>query len=286
MNEQLNKVKAYYKATRWDYRWVWGVRHTYAIHFGYYDETATHHKAAVANMNRVMAEMAGIEAKDKVLDAGCGVGGSGIWLAQELGCKVTGITPVEEQIRDARKNALQQGLSDQVNFVQADYCHTPFEDHSFDVIWALESVCHAPQKLNFYKEAHRLLKPGGRLIIAEYFRRYRPLSLDQESLLQRWLHGWAIPDIDTLQEHRQHTLAVGFSHIAHQEITAHVEQSVRNIREHADKWLWAAKLLNKTGIVSDVQVRNVQGSAAMWDALEAGLWGYGLLLVGPISGKL
>ena len=102
-------VQSYYEGTRWDYRWVWGVRNTYALHFGYYDEQATHHRAAVANMNKVMADLVNIKPGEKVLDAGCGVGGSSIWLAQHRNCEVVGITPVESQVKDAFRNAQKKG---------------------------------------------------------------------------------------------------------------------------------------------------------------------------------
>jgi cyclopropane fatty-acyl-phospholipid synthase-like methyltransferase len=104
-NSFFPSVQSYYEGTRWDYRWVWGVRNTYALHFGYYDEQATHHRAAVANMNKVMADLVAIQPGEKVLDAGCGVGGSSIWLAQNRNCTAVGITPVESQVKDAVRNA-------------------------------------------------------------------------------------------------------------------------------------------------------------------------------------
>lgn len=278
MNDtKIQDVEAYYEGTRWDYRWVWGVRHTYSLHFGYYDETATHHKAAVANMNRVMADLVAIGPEDKVLDAGCGVGGSGIWLAENRACTAVGITPVAGQVRDARKNAARHKVGHKVSFIEADYCHAPFEGHSFDVIWALESVCHAPKKLDFYKEAYRLLKPGGRLVIGDTFRLGRPFPPEDEELIRQWLRCWAIPDLDSPAEHRQHAQAAGFRDFEFRDISKHTLQSILNIREHGEKWLWAAKLLNKTGIVSDVQLSNVLGTIYQYDAFQKELWCYGLL---------
>ncbi|HFA47508.1 MAG TPA: methyltransferase domain-containing protein [Bacteroidetes bacterium] len=270
-------VESYYEGTRWDYRWVWGVRNTHALHFGYYDETATHHEAAVANMNRVMADLIGIGAGCSVLDAGCGVGGSGIWLAENRGCSVVGITPVEAQVRDASFNAAKRGLGHRAVFLKADYTKAPFDDGAFDVVWALESVCHAERKLDFYKEAYRLLRPGGRLVMTEYLRLERPFCEADELLLQNWLRAWAIPDLDTPEEHRQHANAAGFQNFASQDITEHTQRSLRNIRDHCHRWLWAAKLLNKTGLVSDLQVANVMGTLCQYDALQKGLWHYGLL---------
>ena len=273
----LSGVQNYYEGTRWDYRWVWGVRNTYALHFGYYDETATHHKAAVANMNRVMADLVNIQSGDRVLDAGCGVGGSGIWLAQNRGSDVVGITPVDGQIKDAILNAQKNGVADKTEFVKADFLAIPFDDESFDIVWALESVCHAEQKLDFYREAYRVLKPGGRLVIADTFRISRPYTAEDETLIKKWLECWAIPDLDSSEEHQQHASAVGLEAFSFRDITKHTLQSIRNIREHGDKWLWAAKALNKVGIVSNVQVSNVLGTIHQYDALQKNLWCYGLL---------
>jgi len=103
----------------------------------------------------------------------------------------------------ARGFAAARKLGDRVAFEQADYTRTPFPAASFDVVWALESLCHAPDKAAFYREAARLLRPGGRLVIAEYVRAARPLSTQREGLLHQWLDGWAIPDLDTRAEHRK-----------------------------------------------------------------------------------
>ena len=275
----LSGVERYYEGTRWDYRWVWGVRNTYALHFGYYDEIATHHKAAVANMNRVMADMVQITSEDRVLDAGCGVGGSGIWLAKQRRCSVVGITPVAGQIKDAKLYAEKAQVADRASFQKADYLALPFEDASFDVVWALESVCHAAQKIEFYREAFRVLKPGGRLVLAEYIRAQRPYSrpATDEALLQDWLSAWVIPDLDTAAEHERHATAAGFEGFQLQNVTRNTRQSLKNIREHGNKWLWAAKALHKIGIVSKVQVRNVEATIHLYDALEQELWYYGLL---------
>ena len=270
-------IQAYYKATRWDYRWVWGVRSTYALHYGVYDETATHHQAAVANKNRVMADMVGITSEDRVLDAGCGVGGSGIWLAAHRSCEVVGITPVEGQVRDARRNAARAKVGDKASFLVADYCRTPFEDHSFDVVWALESICHAPEKADFYREAFRLLRPGGRLAVADYFRLSRPLPNDGEQLIRQWLRPWAIPDIDSEAEHLGHARSAGFVDLEFRDITSQSMQSVINLWEHGTRWLWAAKLFHKLGIVSSIQVGNVEAVIYQCEAMNQGLWKMGLL---------
>lgn len=63
---------------------------------------------SLLRMNEVMIETAGIKPTDKVLDAGCGVGGSSIFMASVLGCNVTGITLSKRQVQQANENAAKR----------------------------------------------------------------------------------------------------------------------------------------------------------------------------------
>jgi tocopherol O-methyltransferase len=278
-------IEKYYDKTRFDYRYVWNSRNTYAIHFGFYDENATHHVAAVANMNRVLADLGKISKADRVLDAGCGVGGSSLWLAQERGCSVVGINVVDSQIKDARLNAAKLGLSDKVNFELTDYCKTPFDDSSFDVVWAMQSQCHAANKADFYRETYRLLKKGGRLVVADYIRAARPLMTEggektiipNEKLLLDWLNNWAIPDIDTTEEHRKQAESAGFKNFSLQNVNPNVRRSLLNAYNHSARWHKTAQVLSRMGIVSPVQVGNVFATICQYKAWEQNLWFYGLI---------
>ena len=189
----LARIRAYYDETWLDYRWLWLNRHNYALHFGYWDAHTRTHAAALLNLNRVLARALAIRPGQRILDAGCGVGGSAIWLAQTFGAEVVGITPVPSQVDRARRHARATGVADRVTFEQQDYTHTTFPDRSFDYVWAIESVCHAPDKRAVLREARRVLRPGGRLGVIEYVRTGRPHAPADERLLQRWLSDWAIP---------------------------------------------------------------------------------------------
>src|SRR5262245_54084685 len=188
-------IVAYYDQTWIDFRMLWINRDNLALHYGYHDTTTRSHADALMRLNQVLAERVAIQPGERVLDAGCGVGGSSMWLAAQRGAEVVGITLSERQVVRAGRLAAQRALSDRVRFEQADYTHTPFPDGSFDVVWAIESVCHAPDKPAFYQEAARLLRPGGRLVMADFVRTRRPLDPAGERLLHEWLDGWAVPDL-------------------------------------------------------------------------------------------
>jgi cyclopropane fatty-acyl-phospholipid synthase-like methyltransferase len=167
---QHKAVIRYYEETDWDHRYVWHRGPYQAAHFGIYDETARNHKAALINTNEVMARIAGITPGMQILDAGCGWGGSALWLAKEKKVKVIGVNITGYQINECKDKAKRLGLQKECTFIESDYCDTPFADEQFDVVWSCESLCHAANKKDFYLEASRILKPGGRLILADYHR--------------------------------------------------------------------------------------------------------------------
>ncbi|HEX8460681.1 MAG TPA: methyltransferase domain-containing protein, partial [Segetibacter sp.] len=161
-----------------------------------------------------------------------------------------------------------------VQFLVADYLHTPFNDNSFDVVWAFESVCHAPEKRLFYKEAYRILKPGGKLLMAEYLRTGRPMTGDKEALLTDIFYKWAIPDLDTISEHRDHATRTGFTSFKNRDVTKHVMKSYNNLRETCKKYSGLSKMLNTLGVISSVRYNNMLGSLKQADAIEKGVFTY------------
>ncbi len=280
---RTDAIVAYYDETWLDYRFFWLNERTLSVHFGYIDETTCGHANSLLNMNRVLADRAGIRQGERVLDAGCGVGGSSFWLAQQRGAEVVGITPVGSQVAQARRFAARRKLTRQVHFEHADYTKTFFPNASFDVIWSLESLCHAQDKAAFYREAARLLRPGGRLVVAEYMRTARPFDTPGERLLHKWLDGWAIPDLDTPDEHLSSMSACGFADIQIDDVTAHTRPSLHRLYQ-ITLWSYPLAVLGRAaGIRSSVQHGNVLGSLHQYQALERGLWFYGIISAAATS---
>jgi cyclopropane fatty-acyl-phospholipid synthase-like methyltransferase len=276
-HEQLSSVIRYYDGTWFDYRWMWLNSENNAIHFGYHDGQRRSHADSLLNTNQVLADIADIGAGDRVLDAGCGIAGSSMWLARQRGATVVGITPVRTQVERARRLVAARRLAQSVTIEQADFTRTPFADASFDVVWALESVCHAPAKAAFYRESARLLRPGGRLIVAEYMRASRPLAADDETLLAQWLRGWMIPDLDTAPEHRRHALEAGFSDIELRDVTANMRPSLRRLYALSLAGVPTSRVLHRLRLRGPVPHGNVLGSMYQYRALRRGSWAYRLL---------
>ncbi|QJP35352.1 methyltransferase domain-containing protein [Nonlabens sp. Ci31] len=143
-----------------------------ALHYGYWDEHTLNHRQVLWNTNYQIAKHAQIKKSDYILDVGCGVGGTSIFLANQIGYKAHGITlsPTQvEQIKDYKK---ELDKNNRTEFSLPNFCKTNFSDHTFDVAFAMESAMHAEVKEELLEKVFRFLKPGGRLHIADYFLRH------------------------------------------------------------------------------------------------------------------
>lgn len=270
-------IVSYYDQTRMDYRWLWLNKKNRSVHFGYYDQSVKSHADALLNLNKELARRAGIKDGDLILDAGCGQGGSSLWLAETYDVKVSGITLVPHQVHIANSEAKKRKLQNSLTFYEQDYCATDFPDETFTVVWACESMCHAVNKEDFYREAMRLLKPGGRLICADYIRTKRPHPDDGELLLRQWLNGWSIQDLDSYEEHIMHANAVGFVNVKIDNTTEYTRPSLQHLYSMSTK-LWSlGKFLRKLGLRNDVKHGNQFGSIKQYEALQNDLWYYGII---------
>lgn len=270
-------IARYYDLSEVHYRRFWSLRQSRSLHYGYWDESTKTFHEALLNINRVLADMAGIKEGDAVLDAGCGVGGSSLWLAAQRGCNVTGISLSAKQVSRANAYAAEAGLADKVRFERADYLNTPYPSGSFDIVWAIESVCHAADKHDFIREAHRLLKKGGRLIVADFFKTPN-LSPQDEEAVKTWAHGWAVNDFATAEEFEYGLAATGFHHV-------NVRDASKAIMPSA-KRLYRAYFIGKPaavlyrlfkGDVTSLSKNNVETAYQQYKTLKKGLWKYGLI---------
>ena len=268
-------IKKYYSDTQFEYKlvWNWRSKFTPALHFGYYDEKATNHHRSVIRANEVLAEWGEIHQGARIIDAGCGLGHSTLWLAEHYNAPVTGITIVPRQV-ETMQRFIEKNKIKNVDFIEANYFNMPFEDNSVDVVWAIEAVCHAQDKSLFYKEAYRVLKPGGKLLIGENLRSARPMEPAKEELLKKIFNSWAIPDLDTFEEHKSHALRSGFSTFESKDVTANMMVSYRNLEEMCKRWSWLNKLLYTVGIISKVRRDNMLGSLKQYHAIKQGVFTY------------
>jgi MPBQ/MSBQ methyltransferase len=116
------------------------------------------------------------------------------YIAKKLGpgnARVTGITLSPNQAKRATTLAQQQNVTN-AEFLVMDALRMDFPDNSFDYVWACESGEHMPDKLKYVEEMMRVLKPGGRVVVATWCQREeggRPFSKSVRPLLLRRARG-------------------------------------------------------------------------------------------------
>ena len=119
---------------------------------------------------RDMVKLLAPQATDKVLDIGSGVGGPARWIAQTFGCHVTGIDLTADFCRAAESLNAATGLQSRVRIVHGSALAMPFADASFDRAYSQNVIMNIADKVAFYREARRVLKPGGILVLSNLAR--------------------------------------------------------------------------------------------------------------------
>lgn len=269
-------IVRYYNECYWDYRTSWLDAKNLAIHYGFWDAGTKSHSQSLLNMNRELAEMARIRSGSRILDAGCGIGGSSLWLTEHHGARVTGITLSEAQVELAGMNAAKRNLSHLADFQVADFCATLFDSETFDVVWGIESVCHALDKRAFIQEAMRILKPGGRLVCADGYALKREFSEGEWRIVTTCLDGWQIPNLATPDEFRGYLEESGFRDIRFRDATANIMPSSRRLYHTALLTYPMQKLMAWTRLRTSAQSGNFYTALNQYRIFRDGLGCYGI----------
>ena len=206
----------------------WKADQTNAFHFGFYEKGFRTHFEAILHMNDVAWELLGLDGTKSlhVLDAGCGIGGTSIYLAKKYpSINFTGISIVPSEIQRAEELAIHNKVEENTRFLVNNFCATTFSDERFDGIIALESLNYARETNIAIKEFYRVLKPGGRLVILDGFRLKDKLSPMMERAYNHWLSGRAIDDLMSIKDCVKELTKQKFKQISPQDISPHIAAS-------------------------------------------------------------
>jgi len=115
----------------------------------------------------VVAQAGALATEMRVLDVGCGQGGPARFLAEKIGCEMVGLDPLHAHFSDSDQSPAPVQTEGQVRFVAGEAPALPFRDRTFDRVLSIESAFHYADKQRFMSESARVLKPGGRVVIAD-----------------------------------------------------------------------------------------------------------------------
>nr|AHH02783.1 tocopherol-like methyltransferase [Vinca minor] len=185
MAERQQEVAEYYDKSTGAWELLIGDH----LHLGYYEPgtTATISNAKVAAVRMIdealrFARVSDDPAKKpkNMLDVGCGIGGTCLYLAKNYDIQCTGITISPEQVKSAQGLATAQGLESKVSFDVGDALDMPYKDGTFDLVVTMNCIEYIKDKEKFIREMVRVAAPGAPIIIFGYA--HRNISPDEESL--------------------------------------------------------------------------------------------------------
>jgi MPBQ/MSBQ methyltransferase len=243
-------LEQYYSEAGPDYA-AWS--REFNMHFGFYRAGANplRREAMLEQMNaEVLARMQldGI-AEPRLLDLGCGLGATLRSAARRLPrARLLGLTRVQWQVEQARALNEAAGCGERVRVIQGDYEDTLLPRSSYDGVYALESSCHAhgADKGALLSEASSLLRPGGRLVVADGFLASgRFASALQERIYRKLCACWVIEELAQLDRFTTRLDQLGFTGITVERLQMRVAFSVAHIPWVTLKFLLTDVLLGK-----------------------------------------
>jgi ubiquinone/menaquinone biosynthesis C-methylase UbiE len=182
---------------------------------GYWKNSPKTLDDACEALAHLAAEKAELGSSDRLLDVGFGYGDQDMyWTETFKPREIVGINITRSQIDHASERVAARGMSDRIRYQLAPATDMPFEANSFDKVIALESAFHFQTRADFFREAFRVLRPGGRLVVLDIV----PLPYDKLSLLPRMisnlgLHLWKASPENVYDRHvyEQKLQAAGFN---------------------------------------------------------------------------
>jgi cyclopropane fatty-acyl-phospholipid synthase-like methyltransferase len=232
VENSADNFQRYYEEAGPDYA-AWSAH--FNMHFGFFRRgiNPLDREAMLEQMNSEVLDRLQISGDHPcILDMGCGLGATLRSIARRHpSADLHGITLVPWQLEQGRVLNRSNPQATNITLNLSDYEYTSYAPESFDAIYALESSCYGTgsNKSRMIREAHRLLRPGGRFVIADGFIGPGKLYGPQNSIYRILCECWVIDTLGDIRAFTRELQRAGFRDIAVEQIQSRVTPSVLHV---------------------------------------------------------
>lgn len=199
------------------YREIWGEH----VHHGLWLTGRESSRQAARQLVERVAQRAQIVPGNRVCDIGCGYGATARMLATDFGAEVTAMTISSAQFAFAQTRAGGKN----VRYLCGDWLQNDLPGESFDAAISIESSEHMPDKPAFFAQAHRVLRPDGRLVICAWLARENASRVENALLLEPICREGRMPGMGTPCDYEQFFETAGFVVESFEDVSAQVKKT-------------------------------------------------------------
>lgn len=220
----LTKIAAFWDTVSPGWQKIWGPH----IHHGFYElsdkKAKTTDPLPEEMLLAKLCALLELKPNQTLLDVGCGMGGSAFYIAKHYKSRVLGITLSQQQINIVKKEQEENKIKNVSFKIEDAHTLTSIANESFDIVWSLESAEQFYDKNKFMDEAFRILKPGGKIMIATWCSELEQFEGQYAKDYLSLCRAFHLPYMPTIQYYKDN-LAKKYSIITVEDWTSEVKQS-------------------------------------------------------------
>ena len=263
---EKQKIIEHYDVVSSYYYSFWGEH----LHHGYWVRGDESKETAQIQLIDHLAQLANIKIGSRILDIGCGFGGSSLYLAKKYSASTTGITISPVQVQMAKEAAAKTNLN--ANFFLMDAEDMQFSQQ-FDLLWSVESISHYYDSRKFFASAVKFLKPGGCFALTDWFQKERLSLAEKKKFIQPIEKGMMV-ELRGMNDYSDFLVSSGLDIVHRQDLTLNCAKSWDfGLDIIKDKNLWTLAAKHGAEFVT-----NLKAFRAMRAGFASGNFVYGLFV--------